>query len=116
MATATPTSGSNNTAAARASAMPRTIPANTVNTTPPDTSTMPSTKLATSSVSSRKWVIAAPAEPTGRPASEPPLAICAASRFARRNVCMWIHAAVQINAPQWMATILISSDAATAAA
>ena len=76
---ATPTSGSSSTAAARASAAPRAMPANTVKTMPPDTSTMPSTKLATSSVSSRKCVIAAPAE-RDRPAGFRP-----AARHLRRE-------------------------------
>ena len=35
----------------------------------------------------------------GRPASGPPLAICAASMLARNSVCMWIQADVQISAP-----------------
>ena len=58
---------------------------------------MPSTRLATSSVSSRKWVTAEPAEPTGCPAWMPPLAICALNMLARSNVCMWSHTRVQIS-------------------
>ena len=60
---------------------------------------MPSTSMATSSASSRKWVSASPAEPTGWPASGPPLATWAVSRLARSSVCMWIHARVQVIAP-----------------
>ena len=102
--------------AAVGSAAPRTKPAITVKTTPPDTSTMPSTKLATSSVSSRKWVTAEPAEPTGWPAWSPPLAIWALSMLARSSVCMWIHALVQMSAPWWIATMRMVSHIAIAAA
>ena len=77
---------------------------------------MPSTRFATSSVSSRKWVIAEPAEPIGWPAWTPPLAICAASMLARSSVCMWIHALVQMSAPWWIETIRIVSLTAIAAA
>ena len=52
-----------------------------------------------SSVSSRKWVSASPAEPTGCPASGPPLATCAVSRLARSSVCMCAHALVHVTAP-----------------
>ena len=60
---------------------------------------MPSTSMATSSVSSRKWVSASPAEPTGCPASGPPLATWAVNRLARSSVCMWVHALVHVIAP-----------------
>jgi len=82
-----------------ASAEPSTNPAINVNTRPPEMSTIPSTRLATSSVSSRKWVTADPAEPTGCPAWRPPLAIWALSMLARSNVCMCSHTRVQTNAP-----------------
>ena len=61
----TPSNGITSTAAARASAVPSTNPAITVKATPPEMSTRPSTRLATSSVSSRKCVTAEPADPTG---------------------------------------------------
>ena len=63
--TTTATSGNTSTAAARGSARPSTKPAMATNTAPPDTSTTPSISSVTSSVSSRKWVNASPAEPTG---------------------------------------------------
>ena len=85
--------------AAVASADPSRNPATTVNTSPPETSTIPSTSMATSSVSSRKWVSASPAEPTGCPASGPPLATWAVNRLARSSVCMWVHALVHVIAP-----------------
>ena len=72
------------------------IPAPTLKTRPAETSTTPSISQVTSSTSSRKWVSASPAEPTGWPASGPPLAICALSRFARRNVCMCTHDFVHV--------------------
>ena len=99
VASATPASGSSRTAAAPAFVLPSTAPASTVNTSPADTSIMPSTNIVTSSVSSRKCVTASPDEPTGCPASGPPLATCAASRLARSSVCMWTHACVHMIAP-----------------
>ncbi len=77
---------------------------------------MPSTSMATSSVSSRKWVSASPAEPTGWPASGPPLATWAVSRLARSSVCMWIHALVHVIAPKWIDAIRTVSATATASA
>ncbi len=69
-----------------------------------------------SSVSSRKWVSASPAEPTGWPASGPPLATWAVSRLARRSVCMCAHALVHVMAPKWTDAMRSVSATATAAA
>ena len=75
---------------------------------------MPSTSMAMSSVSSRKWVIASPDEPTGWPASGPPLATWAVSRLARSSVCMWAQALVHVTAPKWIDAIRSVSATATA--
>jgi hypothetical protein len=45
-------------------------------------------------------VIASPAEPTGWPASGPPLATWAISKLARSSDCMCTHARVHISAPR----------------
>ena len=66
-----------------------------------------------SSVSSRKWVSASPADPTGCPASGPPLATCAVSRLARSSVCMWAQARVHVMAPKWTEPIRAVSATAT---
>ena len=116
VASATEASGSNSTAAAVASRRPSTNAAPAVKTTPADRSTIPSTNMAMSSVSSRKCVSASPAEPTGCPASGPPLATCAASRLARRNDCMCTHACVHCRAPSWMIAMRTASQTSTAAA
>ena len=109
----TPASGISSTAAPSAFAEPSRNPAATVNTRPPDTSTMPSTSMAMSSVSSRKWVSASPADPTGCPASGPPLATWAVSRLARSSVCMCAQARVQVTAPKWTDPIRTVSATAT---
>ena len=72
--------------------------------------------IVTSSTSSRKWVMASPADPTGWPASGPPLAIWATNRLARSSDCMCTHALVHINAPAWMALIRATSHTTSAAA
>ena len=59
--------------------------------------------------------MASPAEPTGWPASGPPLATCAVSRLARSSDCMCTHALVHANAPRWMVLILATSHSASAA-
>ena len=91
-------------------------PAATVNTIPPDTSTIPSTSWATSSVSSRKWVSASPAEPTGWPACGPPLATCAVNKLARRNVSMCTHDLVHMIAPKWIDAMRTTSETASTSA
>ena len=116
MAIATPINGINSTNAARESRLPRTRPASTVNTTPAEMSTNPSMNIVTSSTSSRKWVMASPAEPTGWPASGPPLAIWATNRLARSSDCMCTHALVHISAPAWMALMRATSQTTSAAA
>ncbi len=107
--TATTTSGTTSTRAPARFVAPRTTPAIIVNTRPADTSISPSTNLATSSASSRKCVTASPAEPTGWPASGPPLATWAASMFARRNVCICSQTRVQTSAPPWIDAIRATS-------
>ena len=59
--------------------------------------------------------MASPADPTGWPASGPPLATCAASRFARNNVCMCTHTFVHVNAPKWIAVMRAISSTASSA-
>ena len=102
--------------AADMSMVPSTNAAPTVNTMPALTSTRPSTNIVTSSTSSRKWVMASPAEPTGRPACSPPLANWAARRLARRNDCMCTQAWVHTMAAPWMTAIRSVSLSRTAPA
>ena len=74
VASPTAMSGTVNAASAGPLMLPSTNAAKTANVRPAVVSTTSLMNCVASSTSSRKWVIACPAELTGAPASDPPLA------------------------------------------